>query len=90
MVEAIQDVSFGVAPLSLEQAEWMVRSIRAFPLLEAFRGLPPVDLVLLAKTLQRLGRMSLEFPTIEEIDLNPFLVGTTSAAVDILIKLKEA
>jgi acetyltransferase len=67
----------------------MIRSIRAFPLLEAFRGQSPVDLGALADTLHRLGELSLDLPAIEEIDLNPFIVGEQSAAVDILIKLKE-
>ena len=88
-VEALKDVSFGVAPLSIDQAERMVRSIRAFPLLEAFRGQPMVDIGALADTLHRLGELSLDLPMIAEMDLNPFIAGEQSAAVDILIKLKD-
>lgn len=88
LVEALKDVSFGVAPVSIEEAKQMIRSIRAFPLLEEFRGQPPVDLAILASALHRLGQLSLELPTIEEVDLNPFIVGDEAAAVDILIKLK--
>ena len=67
----------------------MVRAIRAFPLLEAFRGQPPVDLSRLAATIQRLSQLALDLPMTEEIDLNPFIVGEQAAAVDILIKLKK-
>ena len=48
--------------------ERMIRSIHAFPLLEAFRGQPPIDLLPLISTLHRLGRLGLDFPMISEID----------------------
>ncbi len=88
LVEALQDISFGVAPISPGQAEEMIRAIRAFPLLGNFRGQPAVDIQSLALFIHRLGTLSLDFPWIEEIDLNPFIAGKTAAAVDILIKLK--
>jgi len=89
LVEALKDVSFGVAPLSSSDAERMIRSIHAFPLLEAFRGQPPIDLLPLISTLHRLGRLGLDFPMISEIDLNPFIAGERTAAVDILIRLEN-
>jgi len=89
LVEALKDVSFGVAPVSVDQAKRMIRLIRAFPLLEAFCGQPPVELGPLAGALHRLGQLCLDLPPIEEVDLNPFIVGKRTAAVDILIKLKE-
>jgi len=88
-VEALKDVSFGVAPLSIEHARLMIRSIRAFPLLGEFRGQPAVDVSRLATILHRLSQLSQDMPQIEEIDLNPFMAGRNLAAVDILIKLKE-
>jgi acetyltransferase len=89
LVEALKDVAFGIAPVSFEQGMRMVRSIHALPLLGAFRGRPPVDLALLAERLERLSRLALDLPMIEEIDINPFIVGEQAAAVDILIKLRE-
>ncbi|HEX32478.1 MAG TPA: CoA-binding protein, partial [Candidatus Acetothermia bacterium] len=76
-----------VAPLSIEHARLMIRSIRAFPLLGEFRGQPAVDISRLATILHRLSRLSLDVPHIAEIDLNPFMAGDNLAAVDILIKL---
>jgi len=87
-VEALKDVSFGVAPLSIEHARLMIRSIRAFPLLGEFRGQPAVDVSRLATILHRLSRLSQDMPQIAEIDLNPFMAGRNLAAVDILIKLQ--
>ncbi len=88
LVEALQDVSFGVAPIGPRQAEDMIRTIRAFPLLGKFRGQSAVDIQSLALFIHRLGMLSLDLPEIEEIDLNPFIAGETAAAVDIMIKLK--
>jgi acetyltransferase len=89
LVEALQDVSFGVAPLTPTGADRMIRSIRSFPLLQAFRGQPAADLVGLTQALVKLGRLAAENPEIEEIDLNPTIVTEDSAtAVDILIRLR--
>jgi acetyltransferase len=86
-VEALKDVVFGVPPLSSSQAGRMIRSIRAFPLLQRFRGQPPVSLVALASALKNLGRLGLDLEVVREVDLNPFIAGERAAAVDILIKL---
>jgi acetyl coenzyme A synthetase (ADP forming)-like protein len=87
LVEALKDVSFGVAPISAVQGERMIRSIRAFPLLEAFRGQPAVALPPLVRIITALGRMGLDFPQIAEIDLNPVIADERDAvAVDLLIR----
>jgi len=90
LVEALKDVAFGVAPISEIQAEGMIRSIRAFPLLEAFRGQAAVALAPLVRIITALGRIGLEFPEIAEIDLNPVFADEQGAvAVDLLIRLSE-
>jgi acetyltransferase len=90
LVEALQDVAFGVAPISVAQAGRMVRSIRAFPLLDAFRGQPAVALSPLVRIVTALGRLGLDAPQIAEIDLNPVIADEHGAmAVDILIRLTE-
>ena len=88
-VEALKDVAFAVAPITRTTAERTIRSIRAFPLLEAFRGQPAVDLDSLAGILKALGQLGLDFPEIEEVDLNPIIAGDRgAAAVDLLVKLR--
>lgn len=88
LVEALRDVAFGVAPISTSEAKRMVRSIRAFPLLEAFRGQPAVALQPLVETIVALGRIGLELPELQEIDLNPVIAGPHgAAAVDLLIRI---
>ncbi len=87
LVEALRDVAFAVAPITLAQAERTVRSIRAFRLLEAFRGREAVDLPALVRTLQAVGRLGVDLPELREIDLNPVIADVHGAAVvDILMK----
>ncbi|MBN1859448.1 acetate--CoA ligase family protein [Candidatus Bipolaricaulota bacterium] len=88
LVEVLKDVAFGIAPITPDQAMRMIRSIRAFPLLEAFRGQAAVDLDRLADTLVRIGMLSLELPGIAEIEVNPIIADADrAAAVDILIRI---
>jgi len=89
-VEALKDVAFAVAPVTVTQAADTVRSIRAFPLLGAFRGQPAVDVDALAGFLSALSHLSLDLPEIAEIDLNPIIAAAAGpAAVDILMTLSE-
>jgi acyl-CoA synthetase (NDP forming) len=86
-VEALHDVVFAVVPITSAQAERTVRSIRAFRLLEAFRGQEQVDLSALVGTLQAVGRLGADLPELREIDLNPVIADAHGAAVvDILMK----
>lgn len=88
LVEALRDVSFGVAPISNGEAGTMIRSIRAFPLLEAFRGQSAVDLDALIETITKLSQMAVDCPRIAELDLNPVIATDSGTyAVDILFRL---
>ncbi len=90
LVEALGDVSFGVAPVRPLQAQRMIRSIRAHRLLGAFRGQAALDLPSLARPLVALGQMAIDFAELAEIDLNPVIADERNlAAVDILIRLRE-
>jgi len=87
-VEALKDVAFAVAPVTVAQATTTVRSIRAFPLLGNFRGQPAVDVEELGQFLSALARLSLDLPQILEVDLNPIIAaGSGLAAVDVLMTL---
>ena len=75
-VEVLKDVSFGLPPLTDQDALRMIRAIRTFPLLEGVRGEPPADVPALAEAIQRFAQLVLEVDGIEEIDLNPLLALT--------------
>ncbi len=89
-VEVLKDVSFRVGPLSLADAEEMVKEIRSFPLLRGVRGEPPADLAALAQALLALSSLAHDFPALAEADINPMLAlprGEGVVAVDARISL---
>jgi acyl-CoA synthetase (NDP forming) len=86
--EVLNDVSFRVAPLEEWDAMEMMREIRAKKILEPFRGEPAVDTEQLAKALIALGKIGLENPSIQEVDINPMKIRDGKAvAVDSLVVL---
>jgi acetyltransferase len=93
MVEIMQDVSFYLAPLTAEEAKQMLISTRTYKLLIGARGEQGVDIAAVAEALQRLSQLVTEFPQIQEMDINPFMVGpagTTPIAVDARIRVEKA
>jgi len=89
--EAHRDIALGVTPLLDRDIEGMLDGIRASALLSNFRGMPPVDRVLLAQAIRALARIAEDHPDITEIDVNPFIVeGATPVAADALVILSPA
>jgi acyl-CoA synthetase (NDP forming) len=62
-----------LAPLSQEDTSEMIQSIKGFPVLSGTRGENPVDIDKLTDILLRLSKLASDFPTIDEMDLNPVL-----------------
>jgi acetyltransferase len=92
-VEVLKDVSFRVAPVSRRDAVEMIREIRAYPLLSSFRGSAPSDEGGIVDGLLRISRLSLDFPEIQELDLNPVMVmpkGRGIRAIDCRMTIAEA
>jgi acetyltransferase len=92
-VEVLKDVSFRVAPVSRRDAEEMVREIRAWPLLAAYRGSEPADEGAIVEALLQVSRLSCDFPEIQELDINPLLVlpkGKGIRAIDCRMTIAEA
>ena len=74
-VQVMKDVSFYLAPLTHEEAMQMLSSTRSYALLRGARGQAGVDLDSIAGALQRISQLVTDFPHIEEMDINPFIVG---------------
>jgi acyl-CoA synthetase (NDP forming) len=90
-VEVMKDVAFRLAPLSEEDADSMIHSIKGYPLLRGVRGEKGVDTAKLAEILIRLSMLGADFPEIEEMDVNPVLAfpkGKGAAVVDARIKIR--
>jgi acyl-CoA synthetase (NDP forming) len=77
MVEVMKDVSFYLAPLTAGEAKQMLMSTRTYKMLQGVRGEEGVDIEAIAEGLQRLSQLVTEFPQIQELDINPYVVGPT-------------
>ncbi|MDG5815430.1 acetate--CoA ligase family protein [Chitinispirillales bacterium ANBcel5] len=74
-VEVLKDVTFGLAPLTREECLSMIESTKSYKLLTGARGQKPYDINAIVNNLQRLSQLVLDFPEIDEIDMNPLKVG---------------
>jgi acetyltransferase len=74
-VEVMKDVAFYLAPLTHDEALEMLKNTRSYALLRGVRGQAGVDLNAIASALQRISQLVTDFPQIEEMDINPFMVG---------------
>ena len=92
LAEALDDVTFRIAPIDKTQALAMIDEIRAKKILSAFRGEEAVDVNQLADVLTGLSRLSAERPEIVEVDINPLIVSPNGrmAAVDALVVTADA
>jgi acyl-CoA synthetase (NDP forming) len=91
LTEVLGDVALALVPLDERQALELPDLIRARRLLDAFRGAPPVDRAALAAVIQAVAQISIDYPEIAEIDVNPLLVeGDRPVAVDALVLLSPA
>lgn len=89
-VDFLKDVSFRVAPLSVDDALEMIKETKAYTLLRGVRGMPAADIESLADVIVRVAWLSMEFREIADIDLNPIFVyerGKGCIAVDAKISL---
>lgn len=85
--EALEDVTFRIAPLTRPDTMDMVKEIRAGKLLGDFRGEAAVDHEQLAAVLMGLSTLAIERSDVAEVDINPLLVDTAGkvTAVDALV-----
>ena len=72
-VEAIKDVSFRIAPVGAESVREMIAETAAGKILNGLRGIR-YDVDAVVQTILALGQLSLDFPQIQEIEINPLKV----------------
>ncbi|MGE3855525.1 MAG: acetate--CoA ligase family protein [Dehalococcoidia bacterium] len=88
LIETTRDVTFGLAPVSVERAHEMLGEIQAAALLDGVRGQPPVDRDALAALIVAVSRLVTDVPEIAEVDLNPVIAGPQGVcAVDVRVSL---
>ena len=89
-VEVLRDVSFQLAPITAEEALEMLVGTKTYKLLRGVRGEKSVDMSLVAECVQRISQLSMDFPQIQEMDINPLKISTAKAqatAVDARIRV---
>jgi acyl-CoA synthetase (NDP forming) len=72
-VEILKDVTFRIAPITREDAQEMVTTIKAYPLLKGYRNTPPTDIDAIIGILLNASRLVMDNPQIKELDLNPIM-----------------
>ena len=89
-VEVLKDTTSGLAPLSFEEANSMIRNLKAYPIIKGFRGKAGINRKKFAEIIVRLSTM-LRFATeIKEMDLNPLMgSGDKIVAVDARIRIEK-
>ncbi len=89
-VEVLGDASSGLAPLTFNEADSMIKSIRAYRIIKGTRGKPGINETEFAGIIVRLSSL-LRFATeIKEIDLNP-LIGSPEGitVVDARVRIEK-
>jgi 3-hydroxypropionyl-CoA synthetase (ADP-forming) len=89
--EVFKDVSFRVLPITNEDALSMIDDLKGNKILKGFRGVPPVNLNMLAEALVNIGKFGTEMaPYYESIDFNPIIFYENEyVVVDAKILLRE-
>jgi acetyltransferase len=89
-VEVLKDVSSGLAPLTYEEADSMIRSLRGYKIIKGTRGQKGVNERKYAEIIVRLSTL-LRFATeIKEMDINPLLADENDViAVDARILVEK-
>jgi acetyltransferase len=89
-VEALGDVSSGLAPLTFSEAESMIRSLKSYSIIRGTRGKPGINEPKFAEIIVRLSSLLRYATEIKEMDLNP-LIGSQDGitVVDARIRIER-
>jgi acetate---CoA ligase (ADP-forming) len=89
-VEVLGDVSSGLAPLTFNEAESMIRSLKSYKIIKGTRGKPGINESKYAEIIVRLSTLLRYATEIKEMDLNPLLGSPEEiTVVDARIRLEK-
>ena len=74
-VEVMKDVTFHLAPITASEALDMLRNTKSYALLEGRAARAAWTFPAIADCLQRISQLVTDFPQIQEMDINPLIVG---------------
>jgi acetyltransferase len=73
LVEVFGDRALGLPPLNRTLARRLMERTKIYQALKGVRGQPPVNVEALEALLVRFSRLLVDFPDIQEVDMNPVL-----------------
>ena len=89
--EVLLDRAIALPPLNRLLANRLMEKTKVYRLLKGYRNTKPANLQLLEETLIRLAQLVTDFSEIEELDINPLIVGGDSVcAVDARVLLEPS
>ena len=71
--ELFRDQVIRLAPLTVRQADQLVRAPRGARLMEGFRGRPPSDTSAVTDVLHRISQLAADIPQVAEVECNPLI-----------------
>ena len=87
-VEVVDDVATGLVPLDEVLAGDLIDQTRISKLLKGFRDRPPADRGALTRALIGLSQLTIDFPAIFAVDVNPLIADASGAmALDARVEL---
>lgn len=89
-VEVLQDVSYGLAPLSYDETFSMIHALRGYPIIKGTRGQKGINEQQYADIIVRLSTLLRLTPEIKEMDINPIVATERGLfAVDARIRIEK-
>ncbi|WP_027721062.1 acetate--CoA ligase family protein [Maridesulfovibrio zosterae] len=79
--DMLNDVSSRLAPLALNDAQEMIREIKAYPILRGVRFGGAVNLGALEDILLMVSQMAMDLPEIQEAEFDPIIAGPEGAVI---------
>jgi acetyltransferase len=83
-IEIFKDTALRLAPVTKNEAEGMLKELKAYPLLTGVRGKIPADIKALVDVICRVSALLNAYPAISEIDLNPVIVHPKGQGVSLV------
>jgi acyl-CoA synthetase (NDP forming) len=89
-IEVMKDISYGLAPISTNEALLMMKELKSYKLIQGVRGKEGIKESVFADKIVRLSALVQYAPEIIEMDINPFLGKLDIViAVDARIKIEK-
>lgn len=89
-IEVLKDVNAGLSPLSNDEVNSMIKSLKSYKIIEGVRGQAGINEAAFHDTIIRVSALLEAAPEIMEMDLNPLLGNAdTVVAVDARIRIEK-